>query len=156
MPSRRRILASLGSVIAVALAGCSGSDTRSLDTTDCRGHALAHGDGDVLDGGVMATIEGDDVRLAIPLSVETVRDQDVQRVTISDVSGDLAYMIPVSPEDAELMANKPGVSEGQLRYEQYLGRRPFHGEYTIVAEDASETRLDSITIEFNCFTEIDE
>ncbi|MFC6726702.1 hypothetical protein ACFQE1_20485, partial [Halobium palmae] len=56
-----------------------------------------------------------------------------------------------SADDAGLMANRSGAGEGQLRYQQYLGRRPYHGQYRIVAQDGRGDRVDSITIEFNCF-----
>lgn len=154
MPSRRQALASAGTVVVAALAGCNGSDSGGSDTTDCRGRALDHGDGDVLDGGVMATVEDGDVRLAVPLSVETVNDRNVDRLRLFDAAGELAHVIPVSPEDADLMANKPGVEDGQLRYEQTLGHRPSHGRYQVVAVDRSGARVDSVTVEFNCFAEV--
>lgn len=156
MPSRRQVLTNLGATAVVGLAGCSGSESGGLDSTDCRGHALVHDDGDVLDGGVMATVEGNDVRLTVPLSVKTVNSQNVDRLTIFDAAGEVAYVIPVSPEDTDVMANKPGIGDGQLRYEQYLGRRPFHGQYKIVAVNRTGTHVDSITIEFNCFTDVND
>ncbi len=123
---------------------------------DCHSSALEHGEGDVLDGGVMATVEDRDVRLVVPLSVETVRSQNVDRLELVDASGVVAHVIPVSPEDQNVMANKMGVGEGQLQYEQYLAQRPFHGQYRVIALDRSGTELDSITIEFNCFPELED
>lgn len=154
MPSRRQMLSGLGATVAVGLAGCTGSASGGSDTTDCRVRALQHGDGNVLDGGVMATVEDTDVRLSIPLSVDTVNSQNVDQLKIFAGDRELAHVIPVSPEDESLMANKAGVEDGQLRYEQYLGQRPFHGQYRIVAVDRTGTDLDSITIEFNCFPEL--
>lgn len=154
MPSRRRLLAALGSTAAVGLAGCSGSDSGGSDTVDCHTHALAHGDGDLLDNGAMGSVEDDDVRLAIPLSVDEVRDANVGELEVYDAAGELAYVIPVSAEDADLMANKVGVGAGQLRYEQYLGERPFHGQYRVVAVDGNDDVVDSVTVEFNCFPEV--
>ena len=154
MPSRRRVLAALGSTVAVGTAGCSGSGSGGSDTIDCRTGAVAHGDGDALDGGAMADVEGADVRLAVPLSVATVREHGIDELLLYGADGDLAHVIPVSSEDADLMANKRGVGEGQLRYEQYLGRRPLHGRYRVVAVDADGATVDSVTVEFNCFPEV--
>lgn len=156
MPSRRQLVASLGTALAVGAAGCAGSDSAGSDSTDCRGTAVSHGDGDVLDRGVMPTVDGGDVRLRIPLSVETVEARNVERLAIRDAAGDLAFVIPVSPNDAGVMSNKAGVGDGQLRYEQYLGRRPFHGRYEVSAVDTSGSPVDSITIEFNCFPETND
>lgn len=156
MPSRRQVLAGFGTAIAVGLAGCAGSGSGGSDTTDCRSRAISHGDGNVLDGGAMARVEDEDVRVAIPLSVETVNSQDVDRLTMYDAAGEVAYVIPVSPNDADLMANKPGVGDGQLRYEQYLGHRPFHGRYEIVAMNRTGAQIDSLTVEFNCFPDISD
>lgn len=154
MPSRRRVLASLGSAVAVGLAGCSTSASDGPETTDCRGNALSNGDGDVL-GDVMATVDGEDVRLTIPLSAEAVDTQGVDELTIYDATGEVAYVIPVSPEDADVMANRPGVEDGQLQYEQHLGHRPFHGRYRITVVNGTGEQVDSITVEFNCFTDSD-
>ncbi len=154
MPSRRRLLASLGTVTVASLAGCSGSNSGGSDTVDCHTHALSHGDGDVLDNGARGTVEDGDVRLVVPLSVEDVKKQNVDTVRVYDTAGELAYSIPVSPNDADRMANKVGVNQGQLRYEQYLGHRPFHGQYRVVAVDTGGDAVDSVTIEFNCFTDL--
>ena len=156
MPSRRQVLAALGSATAVAFAGCSGSGSGGSATRDCQSPALAHGDGDLLDGGAMAMVEDDDVRFVVPLTVEDVRDQNVDALELYDAAGELAHVIGVSPRDADVMANKGGVSEGQLRYEQYLGKRPLHGQYRVVAVDESGETVDSITIRFNCFPDVQE
>ena len=156
MPSRRHLLAAFGSLAAAGLAGCSGSDSGGSDTVDCQTQALAYGDGDLLDGGAMAAIEDDDVRLAVPLDVEAVRNQNVDELEVYDAAGELAHVVPVSTDDADAMANKGGVGEGQLRYEQYLGERPLHGQYRVVALDESGETVDSVTIEFNCFSEVSE
>jgi hypothetical protein len=156
MPSRRHLLATFGSLTAAGLAGCSGSDSSGSDTVDCHTNALAHGDGDLLDGGAMAAIEDDDVRLAVPLDVEAVRNQNVDELEVYDAAGELAHVVPVSTDDADVMANKRGVSDGQLRYEQHLGERPFHGQYRVVALDDSDETVDSVTVEFNCFTDLEE
>jgi hypothetical protein len=65
-------------------------------------------------------------------------------------------VIPVSAGDAGPTANKRGVGEGRLLYEQHLGRRPFHGRYRVVAVDAEGDPLDSVTVGFNCFPEVSE
>ena len=156
MPSRRQLLAALGSALAVGSAGCSGSGSGGSDTVDCRTGAVAHGDGDVLDGGAFARVEGSDVRVAVPLSVADVEDRSIDELRLYEAGGDLAHAIPVSPGDADLMANKQGVGQGQLRYEQYVGRRPFHGRYRIVAVDREGDPVDSLTIEFNCFPEVSD
>ncbi|WP_137287159.1 hypothetical protein [Halorussus salinisoli] len=154
MPSRRQVLAGLGSTTAVALAGCSGSGSGGSETVDCHTHAVEHGDGELLDGGAQATVEDGDVRLAVPLSVEDVRGTGLDSLELHDASGELAHLIPVSSDDADLMANKDGVGRGQLRYEQYLGERPFHGRYSVVAVDDTDESLDSVTVEFNCFPDV--
>ena len=154
-PSRRQVLVGLGVTAAAGLAGCSGSASRGAASVDCHSAALAHGDGDILDSGVMATVEDDEVRLAIPLSVQTVTNQQVDRLEVFDASGEVAHVIPVSPDDERLMANKSGVGDGQLQYEQYLGQRPFHGQYRVVAVDQTGRERDSLTVEFNCFPEVD-
>lgn len=97
------------------------------ETVDSHTSALAHGGGDVLDGGASATVEGDDVRLVAPLSTDDVRERDVAGLGLYDAAEALTDTAPVSAGGAGLMANKVGVHEGRLRYEQYLGRRPFHG-----------------------------
>lgn len=156
MPSRRQILATLGSGVAVSLAGCSGSGSGGSDTVDCHTHALAHGDGDLLDGGASATVEDGDVRLAVPLSVDDVEATGADTLEVVDAAGRLAHVIPISAGDAGVMANKVGVGDGHLRYEQYLGERPFHGEYTVRAVDVDDEVIDTITIEFNCFPDVDD
>ncbi|WP_255151124.1 hypothetical protein [Halorarius halobius] len=156
MPSRRRLLAALGSGAVAGLAGCSGSNSGGSDTVDCHTSAVSHGDGDVLDGGAMARVDGEDVRLVVPLSVDAVREQNVAVLEVYDDVGAEGYIIPVSPNDADLMANKPGVSEGQLYYEQYLGERPFHGRYTVAARNGDDEVVDTVTVQFNCFPEVED
>lgn len=90
----------------------------------------------------------------IPLSVETVTENSIDTIEIYDATGALTHTIPVSVNDADLMTNKTGVSDGQLQYEQYLGQRPYHGEYRVVAVDETGSTVDSITIEFNCFSDV--
>ncbi|MFC3959364.1 hypothetical protein [Halovivax cerinus] len=104
----------------------------------------------------MARVEADDVRLEVPLSVETVRGQGIDRLSVFDANGKLAFEIPVSAADEDVMANKAGVGEGQLLYEQHLGCRPYHGVYTVVATDEDGERLDFVTVEFNCSPDVDE
>ena len=156
MPSRRRLLAAFGSAALAGIAGCSGSGSGGSDTVDCHTSALGHGDGDVLDTGASGTVEDGYVRLAVPLSVDDVREHDIGRLEVYDPEDVLAYTIPVSVNDAELMANKVGVNEGQLLYEQSLGHRPFHGRYQVVALTTSDEPVDSITVEFNCFPEVSD
>ena len=96
------------------------------------------------------------MRLAVPLSVDDVRDNDLDRLEVYDAADALAYTIPVSADDAGLMANKRGVNEGQLRYEQSLGHRPFHGQYRIVAVNTDSETVDSVTVEFNCFPDVSD
>ena len=156
MPSRRQLLAAFGSTTAAALAGCSAANSGGSDTIDCQTGALEHGDGDVLDNGVQAYVEDDDVRLSVPLYVDDVREKNVDSLHVFDASGELAHVIPVSAGDADLMANKDRVGEGQLLYEQYLGERPVHGEYRIVAVDANDEPIDSVTVEFNCFPDVSQ
>jgi hypothetical protein len=153
MLSRRKVLGAIGSVTAVGLAGCSGSSSGGSDSVDCQTEALAHGDGDLLDAGASATVEDGAVRLVVPLSADAVDDQNADSLRLHDAAGTLAHSIPVSADDAEGMSNKAGVSDGRLRYEQYLGERPLHGEYRVVAFDENDETLDSITIAFNCFPE---
>lgn len=153
MPSRRRLLAAAGTAAAAGLAGCSGgSASGGSDTVDCHTSAVDHGDGDVLDGGAMADVDDGDVHLSVPLSVETVRETGVDRLNVY-AGEELAYTIPVSAGDADRMASKVGVSQGQLRYEQYLGERPQHGRYRVVAADGEGRVVNSVTVEFNCFAE---
>lgn len=156
MPSRRRLLAAAGSAAVAGMAGCSGSETGGSDTVDCHTHALDHGEGDVLDNGARGTVEDGTVRLAVPLSVDDVRETGVDRLEVYDAADALAYTIPVSADDAGLMANKVGVNEGQLLYEQSLGRRPFHGHYRVVAVNGTGERVDFVTVEFNCFPDVSE
>ncbi|WP_266078830.1 hypothetical protein [Haladaptatus caseinilyticus] len=156
MPSRRRLLTSLGCGTMAGLAGCSGSNSGGSDTVDCHSHALSHGDGDALDNGARGTVEDDTVRLVVPLSVEDVKRYDIDTIRVYDIADELAHSIPVSADDADLMANKVGVNEGQLQYEQHLGHRPFHGQYRVVVVDTNEKAVDSVTIEFNCFPEVED
>ncbi len=147
-------MTTLGAAGLAGLAGCSGSGSGGSDTLDCQSGVVDRGDGDVLAHGAVAGVDGEDVRLVVPLSVESVQRAGVERLAVHDASDDLAYVIPVSAGDASLMANKGGVSEGQLRYEQYLGKRPFHGEYRVVAENGRGEAVDSVTVAFNCFPEV--
>jgi len=156
MPSRRALLATVGSAAGVGMAGCSGSASGGSDTIDCQTSALDHGEGDVLDTGASGTVEDGDVRLAVPLSVGDVRENDLDRIEVYDATDALAHVIPVSADDAGLMANKAGVNEGQLRYEQSLGRRPFHGRYRVVAVNTAGEAVDSVTVEFNCFSDVSD
>ena len=156
MPSRRVLLTTIGSAVVAGMAGCSGSASGGSDTVDCHTGALAHGDGAVLDTGASATIEDDEVRLAVPLSVDDVQETDVDRLEVYDSADTLAYTIPVSVNDADLMANKAGVNEGQLLYEQFLGHRPVHGQYRIVAVNTAGELVDFITVEFNCFPDVSD
>jgi len=100
MPSRRRVLAAVGSVAVAGMAGCSGSASGGSDTIACHTSALAHGDGDVLDNGARGTVEDGNVRLAVPLSVDNVQENDVDRLEVYDAADALAYTIPVSADDA--------------------------------------------------------
>lgn len=154
MLTRRELVAVVGSGAIAGLAGCSGSNSEGSGTVDCHTHALAHGNGSALDTGASGTVEGEDVRLVIPLSVETVTENSIDTIEIYDATGALTHTIPVSVNDADLMTNKTGVSDGQLQYEQYLGQRPYHGEYRVVAVDETGSTVDSITIEFNCFSDV--
>jgi len=161
MPSRRRVLSGLGLGISMGIAGCSilgtsGSDAGGEETRDCQGSALEHGDGDVLDRGVFQTLEDGDVRLEVPLSVETIRNQDLRRVVVYNRDGSIEHVIPVSAGDEDVLSRKARSGNGVISYEQYLGRRPFHAQYRVEVEDAAGTTRDSITIEFNCFADVEE
>lgn len=156
MPSRRALLATASSVAAVGIAGCSGSDSGGSDTVACHTSALDHGDGDVLDSGASGTVEGGVVRLVIPLSVDDVRENALDRLEVYNAADTLAFTIPVSADDAERMANKRGVNDGQLQYEQSLGHRPFHGRYRIVAVDTAGETVDSVSIDLNCFPDVSD
>ncbi|MDF9748261.1 hypothetical protein [Natrinema salsiterrestre] len=154
MPSRRRLLATVGSAAITGLAGCSGSESGGSDTVDCQTSASDHGDGDILNTGARGIVEDGDVRLTVPLSVEDVRESDIDRLEVYDSADTLTYTIPVSADDAELMANKGGVNEGQLLYEQSLGHRPFHGRYRVVAVNTGGEAVDFVTVELNCFPDV--
>ena len=155
MPSRRQVLAALGGA-AVGLAGCSASESGGSATRDCQTGAVDHGDGDLLDGGASAYIEDDSVRLGVPLSVDRVRETGAERLDLYDAAGELAHAIPVSPRDADRMAEKSRAGRGQLYYEQYLGERPLHGQLRVVAVDSAGNAIDSVTIAFNCFPDAEE
>lgn len=154
MPSRRALLAAAGTTLAAGLAGCSGSGSGDSATRDCQSSALDHGDGDLLDGGVWADTEDDQVRLVVPLSVDDVESSGVARLRVFDADGSLQHVIPVSSDDADVMANKDEVNEGQLLYEQVLGERPQHGQLEVVAVDDAGERVDSIAMEFSCFADV--
>lgn len=156
MPSRRELLAAVSSAAFAGMAGCGGSASGGSDTVDCHTTALAHGPGDVLDTGAGGAVEDGAVRLVVPLSVDDVRENNVDRLEVYDATDALAYTIPVSADDAGLMANKVGVNEGQLLYEQYLGHRPFHGRYRIVAVNTAGDTVDYVTVEFNCFPDVSD
>ena len=95
------------------------------------------------------------VRSWFHCSVEGVRESDVDTLEVYDAADELAYTIPVSPDDADVMANKTGIDEGQLRYEQSLGPRPSHGRYRVVAVTPAGDPVGSVTVEFNCFPDVD-
>jgi hypothetical protein len=155
MPSRRQLLAAVGTATAAGLAGCGGSGSGGSETRDCQTGALDHGDGDLLDAGAQAYADGGDVRLGIALSVGAVRETNTDALELYDAAGQLAHLIPISPGDADGMANKDRAGEGQLYYEQYLGERPLQGQYRIAAV-AGDEAVDSLTIEFNCFADVAE
>ena len=155
MPSRRRLLAAVGGATAAGLAGCSGSESGESDTRDCQTTAVNRGDGDVLDGAVRATTDDNGVRLVVPLAAEDVRETDTEVLKLYDAADELAYAIPVSVDDTGVMAEKDGVDDGQLLYEQSLGPRPAHGRYRVVAVTAADEPADSLTVEFNCFSDVD-
>lgn len=54
------------------------------------------------------------------------------------------------------MANKGGVNEGQLLYEQFLGHRPWNGRYRVVAVNTAGEPVDFVTVEFNCFPDVSD
>ncbi|MFD1570908.1 hypothetical protein [Halorubrum laminariae] len=156
MPSRRQLLATVSAATVAGLAGCSGSESGGSDTVDCHTSAVEHGEGDVLDGGAQGTVESGTVRLAVPLSVDDVEETGIDALEVYDAADELAHVIPVSPADAGVMANKVGVAEGKLLYEQSLGDRPLHGRYRIVAVTESGSTVDSVSVEFNCFTDVSD
>ncbi|WP_281195144.1 hypothetical protein [Halorubrum sp. F4] len=156
MPSRRQLLAAVSAATVAGFAGCSGSESGGSDTVDCHTSAVEHGEGGVLDGGAQGTVESGTVRLAVPLSVDDVRENDVDALEVYDAADDLAHVIPVSPADAGVMANKVGVAEGNLLYEQSLGDRPLHGRYRVAAVTETGVTVDSVTVEFNCFTDVSD
>ncbi|PSQ10661.1 hypothetical protein BRC99_07025 [Halobacteriales archaeon QS_7_69_60] len=95
------------------------------------------------------------VRSWFRCSVEGVRESDVDTLEVYDAADELAYTIPVSSDDADVMANKTGVDEGQLRYEQSLGPRPSHGRYRVGAVTPAGDPVGPVTVEFNCFSNAD-
>lgn len=158
MTSRRKFVSLVG-LLGVGMAGCinpdpSGSDSGGSNSPGCKGHTLDSSGGDVITR-IYGTAEGDDVRLEVALYAETIQNQNVARFVVYDMSGELEYVIPVSSNDKDVLADKdrPGASSEELHYEQYLGQRPFHGQYRVVAENEKGEELDSITTEFNCFAE---
>jgi len=154
MPSRRRLLAAVGGATAAGLAGCSGSESGGGDTRDCQTTAVNRGDGDVLDGAVRATVDDDGARLVVPLAAEDVRETDTEVLELYDAADELAYAIPVSADDTGVMAEKDGVDDGRLLYEQSLGPRPVHGRYRVVAVTVADEPADFLTVEFNCFSDV--
>lgn len=147
----------MSATLAAGVAGCTGgSGSGGESTRDCQSGAVAHGDGDLLDGGAMAVADDGAVVLQVPLSVDRVENTGVERLEVTDANGDLEYVVPVSANDADVMANKRGVSQGQLLYEQHLGARPQHGEFRVAATDGDGATVDTITIEFNCFADVQE
>lgn len=153
MPSRRRLLAALGGGTLTMLAGCSGSSSSS--SADCTTGARNHGDGDLLDGGAMATTwgDGETVRLHVPLDAAAVEEQGMTALELF-VGDRLDTRIPVSAADEQHMSDEYR-SEGQLRYVQTLGERPLHGEYRLDAVDEDGETLDTVTVSFHCFAEND-
>lgn len=153
--TRRRLLLSIGATAAATLAGCTGgSGTGGSDGgIDCATGAGAHGEGRLLDGGASADVEDGRVRLAVTLDVDTLRESGAGRIEARLPDGDVAFVIPVSPDDAGIA---PGASEdGQVRYEQTLGPRPFHGRYRLVAVTPRGETVDAVTVEVNCFAAAD-
>jgi hypothetical protein len=162
MPSRndadglgRRYLLSVGAAAAATLAGCAGaSGTGGTDAgIDCATGAGAHGDGNLLNGGARADVEDGRVRFVVTLDVDTLRETGADRIEARLPDGDVAFVIPVSPGDARIVPG--GSDDGQLRYEQTLGPRPYHGRYRLVALTPRDEVVDAVTVDVNCFATAD-
>ena len=102
-----------------------------------------------------ATTDDDGVRLVVPLVAEDVRETDTEVLELYDAADELAYAIPVSADDTGVMAEKDGVDDGRLLYEQSLGPRPGYGRYRVVAVTVADEPVDFLTVEFNCFSDVD-
>lgn len=92
-----------------ALTGLAGYSTflsGESATTDCRATISGTDDGQIPDASAHATVERNDVRQAILLSVETVTAHNIDRLTIRDAAGEDTYTISVSPNDGGTMACK--------------------------------------------------
>lgn len=157
--TRRQLLAGLGATASVGLGGCvdtqlSDAEKPSGDSQSyhCETSSIENGDGDVLNLGASGTTEDGDVRLEIPIPAEKIRGQNLDRLIIYDVSGEVEYVIPIAARDMPSDSAKSRVKEDVYYHQQYLGRQPYHGQYRVVAEDQSGETVDSISIQFSCYS----
>lgn len=135
--SRRCVLAALGT----ALAGCSASESSS--TPDCTTSALDRGDADAIQQASVVP-DGEDLHLRVSLTADAADAGEVDRLLATDGVG-TEFVVPTT---------------GRRTYEQWIGERPRHGRFRVLAlgedefdRDAVGTlgpRLDSLTVEFHC------
>ncbi|MEF8882745.1 MAG: hypothetical protein V5A34_09515 [Halapricum sp.] len=161
--TRRQLLAGLGATASFGLGGClsnplsdSGKSSGDSQSYHCETTSIENGNGNVLKLGVSGTIENGDVRLEIPIPAKKITEQNLDRLVIYDISGDIEYVIPVSARNMPSDNKKARVNEDIYYHQQYLGRQPYHGQYRAVAEDRSGEVVDSISIQFNCYSASDE
>ena len=142
MPSTRRaLLTSVGATAAVALAGCSGSDSSS--TPDCSSHNFNHSDPEVIHAVEVNTFaDSDDAHLVVKF-LNKVDMSRLDLISIYSSDDNLAFSIPV------VAGNGP---EGtHRRYEQTLGTPPQHGRYRVVVTNFDDEQVDEVTADLHCY-----
>lgn len=144
MPStRRRLLASAGTVAAAGLTGCFGGSASS-SSPDCTAENFDHANPDVLHGVLATAWNGEQVRFVVTL-LNGVDVATLDLISVYDAAGELAFTMPI------VAGNGPAGT--RRRYEQTLGPRPQTGRYRVVVTDADGEVVDEVTTDVSCFSE---
>ncbi|MCL9816107.1 hypothetical protein [Natronocalculus amylovorans] len=130
---RRYVLGVVGAAGA-SVAGCIG-DEDSPDA-ECETEVIGGDDGTVIQQATVAPRDGGGV-LEVVFGDESAAASGASRLSVFQ-EDDLLHYIPVGD---------------RRTYRVTVGTVPVHGVYRIVASDSERTELDTMVIEFNCFTD---
>lgn len=148
MPSRRVFLGSMVGIASVT-GGCLGNTDGP--TARCSSHSERSGE-HLVQAVPIGGEEG--VSLAVVVSEEATRDEEINAVEVRNRDGDLVASVPLDdnrnmsdldPSDYDKLRE-----EGEL-YTVPLGPRPQHGVVTVSVVDPDGEPIDSADLRFNCY-----
>lgn len=123
---------------SASLAGCSGFGDDDSPGVECRTDVVGGDDGTVIQQAMVGGFGGEgNAILEVVFGDESARASGASRLSVFQ-EDDRLYQIPVGD---------------RRTYRITVGTVPFHGVYRIVATDSDGTELDTMVIEFNCFTQ---